>query len=266
MAPEPTAYLCSYPKSGRTWMRYALVELLDARYGLGGFDMKNMFELIPNRDGDGPAPSWTTPEDYRFADRPEVPFIVMSHLPWEPGFAELPVLFLARSPGDVLVSHYHHRTRHDGRLAGASLADFAADPDWGIADLVSYLASWQPHLEDPNVTVMTYERLKAQPLEAFGVVAAALGVQAGPQELQAALDASSVDRMRKVEEASGDWQPHAYDIDDPDARRVRKAKVGGWREEMDPQTVEALVAGIEGSPQARELLERLGLMPDVAAA
>ena len=55
MAPAPTAWLCSYPKSGRTWMRYALVELLAARYGLGEFDMKTMFELIPNQDGDGPA-------------------------------------------------------------------------------------------------------------------------------------------------------------------------------------------------------------------
>ena len=262
MASQPTAYLCSYPKSGRTWMRFALVHLMDSLYGLGGeFDMKNMFDLIPNRDGEEMTPAWKTPDNYRFTDRPEVPFLVMSHLPWEPDFAELPAVFLVRSPGDVIVSWFHHMTRHDGRLAGKSMIEFAADPDWGVPDLVSYLASWEPHLDDPNVTVVTYEQLRAAPVEAFGRLAAGLGIEATPAQLEAALEAASVDRMRKVEAQSGSWQPHDYDLADPDARRVRKAKVGGWLEEMDEETVALMISEVEASPQARALLERAELMP-----
>jgi hypothetical protein len=246
-------------------MRYALVNLLNSLHDLGGpFDLKNMFELIPNRDGDRMAPAWTTPEEYRFTNLPEVPFIVMSHMSWEPRFSGRPVVFLAREPGDVIVSHFHHRTRHDGRLNGMTLAQFAGDPDWGIADLVAYLSSWQPHLDDPDVTVMTYERLKAEPLGAFGHLVAGLGIEAGPKELQAALDAASIERMREVEARSGEWQPHSYDLNDPNARRVRKALVGAWREEMDDDTIALLLAEIEASPKARDLLERLDLMPGPA--
>ncbi len=242
-------------------MRFALVHLLDSAYDLGGgFDMENMFGLIPNRDGEGMTQPWKTPENYRYFDRPEVPFIVASHLPWEGEFGRLPTVFLARSPGDVVVSRYHHMTRHEGKFGG-SLAEFAADPEHGVPDLIAYLASWQPHLDDPNLVTVTYEQLKADPVDSFGRLTSGLGVEAELLSLEAALEAASVDRMRKVEAESGVGQPQAYDFDDPDARRVRKAKVGGWREEMDDDTIALLIAEIEATPPARELLEGLDLMP-----
>ncbi len=264
MAAQPTAWLCSHPKSGRTWMRFALVQLLDSLHGLdGGFDMLNMFGLIPNSDGEGKTQPTKTPDNYRYSDRSDVPFIVMSHLPWESPFSELPAVFLVRSPGDVLVSYYHHMNRHDGRFQG-TLDEFARDPEYGIPNIVAYLASWEPHLDDPNLTVATYERLKAEPVEEFGKLVSGLGIEAGTAELQAALDAASVERMRAVEARTGVGQPQAYDFEDPDARRVRKAKVGGWREEMDDDTIALLLAEIEASPEASQLLERLDLMPGPA--
>ena len=261
MATEPTAFLCSHPKSGRTWMRFALVQLIDNRYGLDDqFDMLNMFGLIPNSDGEGKTQPTKTPDNYRYADLPEVPFVVMSHLPWEETFAPLPVVFLVRSPGDVLVSFYHHMNRHVGRFQG-SLDEFVRVPEYGIPNLVAYLASWEPHLDDPNVTVVTYEGLTEDPVRSVGVLTAGLGIEADEGELAAALDAASVERMRAVEAESGVGQPQEYDFDDPDARRVRKARVGGWREEMDDDTIAQMMVGIEASPQARDLLERLDLMP-----
>lgn len=246
-------------------MRFALVHLLDSTYGLDGeFDMENMFGLVPNRDGEGRTQPWKMPDHYRYRDRPEVPFIVASHLPWEEEFGQLPTVFLARSPGDVVVSRFHHMTRHEGKFQG-SLAEFARDPEHGVPDLVAYLATWQPHLDDPNLTAMTYERLKADPVRAFGELVNGLGIEANPADLTAALEAASVDRMRKVEAESGVGQPQAYDFEDPDARRVRKAKVGGWREEMDDDTIALLIGEIESRPAARDLLEALDLMPGSAA-
>ncbi|MEX1218898.1 MAG: sulfotransferase domain-containing protein [Solirubrobacterales bacterium] len=259
----PNAYLCSYPKSGRTWMRYALVSLLDLRYELGGgFDMENMFGLIPNRDGEGATQPWKTPDNYQYADRPEIPFLIASHLRWEPAFAETPTVLLVRSPGDVVVSRYHHMTRHEGKFSG-TLAEFARSDQHGLPDLLAYLASWEPHLEDPGITVLTYEELKSDPVKAFGRLTRGLGLDFDRDSLEAALEAASVDRMRKVEAESGVGQPQAYNFNDPDARRVRKAKVGSWREEMEPETVELMVSEIEASPSARELLEKLGLIPEL---
>jgi ferric-dicitrate binding protein FerR (iron transport regulator) len=70
--------------------------------------------------------------------------------------------------------------------------------------------------------------------------------------------------MRKVEATSGVGQPQAYDFDDPDARRVRKAKVGSWREEMDDDTIATMLAEIEKYPAAREMLEELDILPGPA--
>ena len=261
MADSPTAWLCSYPKSGRTWMRFALVDLLDRRLDLGGeFDMENMFGLVPNSDGEGKTQPWKTPENYRFRDRSDVPFVIASHLRWEPAFSELPNVFLVRNPGDVVVSRFHHMRRHEGKFSG-SLAEFVGDREWGLPDLLGYLESWQPHIGDPGTTVVTYEALKADPVTSFGRLVGGIGIEASREELETALESASVDRMRKVEASSGVGQPQAYDFDDPDARRVRKAKVGSWREEMDDDTIAMMLAEIETSPAVREMLEELGIMP-----
>ena len=92
-----------------------------------------------------------------------------------------------------------------------------------------------------------------------------LGIESDRKAMEAALDAASVDRMREVESASGVGQPQAYDFDDPNARRVRKARVGSWREEMDDDTIALLIGEIESRPAARDLLEALDLMPGSAA-
>ncbi len=264
MADAPSAWLCSYPKSGRTWMRFALVNLLDRQYGLdGSFDMENMFGLIPYSDGEGKTQTWKMPDSYRFRDRPDVPFVIASHLRWKTAFSDRATVFLVRNPGDVVVSRYHHMNRHEGKFSG-SLAEFTLDPDWGLPDLLGYLESWQPHIHDPGTTVITYEALKSDPVPAFGRLVEGLGIEAGRGALEAALEASSVDRMRKVEATSGVGQPQAYDFDDPDARRVRKAKVGSWREEMDEDTIATMLAEIEKYPAAREMLEELDILPGPA--
>ena len=245
-------------------MRFALVNLLDRQFDIGeSFDMENMFGLIPNRDGEGKTQPWKTPGNYRFGDRPDIPFVIASHLPWEQDFAELPAVFLVRNPGDVVVSRYHHMTSHEGKFQG-TLAEFTRDPEWGLPDLLSYLESWAPHIDDPGLTVVTYESLKSDPVASFGRLVGGLGIESDRQAMEAALDAASVDRMREVESASGVGQPQAYDFDDPNARRVRKARVGSWREEMDDDTIAEMLAEIESSPGAREMLERLDILPGPA--
>lgn len=246
-------------------MRFALVNLLDRKFELASdFDMENMFGLVPNRDGEGMTQPWKTPDNYRFADRPEVPFVIASHLRWKPAFSGLPNVFLVRNPGDVVVSRYHHMRRHEGKFSG-SLAEFVGDAEWGLPDLLGYLETWQPHIGDPGTTVVTYEALKADPVAAFERLVGGLGIEASREELEAALETASVDRMRQVEAMSGVGQPQSYDFDDPDARRVRKARVGSWREEMDDDTIAMMLAGIEASPAVRKMLDELGIMPGPAA-
>lgn len=262
MNPPVAAYLCSYPKSGRTWMRFALVNLMSEVYGLDmDLDMENMFTVIPNDDGKDHTQPWKTLDKYAFPDRTDMPFVAMSHLCWDERFEEPRVLLLMRTPADSLVSRFYHMSRHAGQFGG-SIDEFARDEEYGVPGLVKYFASWEPHSEDPNVEVVTYEQLRADPSEPFRMIVDQLGIAATDEQLEAALAASTVEKMREVERASGVGQPNAYDRSDPQAMRVRKAKVGGWREELSPETVDYLMESFASSPAAMALLERYAIVPE----
>lgn len=266
MTPPVRAYLCSYPKSGRTWMRFALVNLMNEAYGLDmELDMENMFTLIPNDDGEGHTQPWKTLDKYAFPDREEMPFVAMSHLPWDERFAGPDVLLLMRTPADSLVSRFYHMSRHAGQFEG-TIDEFAHDEFYGVPGLVGYFASWEPHADNDNVEVVTYEQLRADPSGPFRRIVDQLGIEATDDQLAAALEASTVEKMREVERSSGVGQPIAYDRSDPQAMRVRKAKVGGWREELAPETVEYLMESFAASPPAMELLERYSIVPEVEPA
>lgn len=266
MTPPVHAYLCSYPKSGRTWMRFALVNLMNEAYGLElDLDMENMFTLIPNDDGEGHTQPWKTLDKYAFSGRDDMPFVAMSHLPWDERFLEPKILLLMRTPADSLVSRYYHMSRHAGQFKG-TIDEFAHDEIYGVPELVEYFASWEPHSEDANVEVVTYEELRSNPAGPFRRIVDHLGIEATDEELEAALAASTVEKMREVERSSGVGQPNAYDRSDPQAMRVRKARVGGWREELAPGTVDYLMESFAASPPAMELLERYSIVPQVEPA
>jgi len=266
MAPPVSAYLCSYPKSGRTWMRFALSNLINELCGLNlDLDMENMFGLIPNDDGRKQTQPWKTLDAYRFAQRSEVPFIAMSHLPWDERFAEPPIVLLMRTPADSLVSRYYHMSRHAGQFK-EDIDAFAHDPRYGVPGLVEYFASWEPHSEDHNVVAVTYEQLRTDPIGPFSRIVAQLGIEATQAQMERALELSSVDRMRDVERKSGVGQPNDYDRNDPQAMRVRKARVGGWRDELSTETVDYLLSAFAQSAAATVLLERYSIAPQAEAA
>ena len=257
----PEAWLCSYPKSGRTWMRFALANLIDDVYDLGvGFDTETMFQLIPNDDGADHTRPWKTIDKFAYGDREGLPLIAMSHLPWEARFSETPVVLLIRNPAASLVSRFFHVSRHAGRFDG-DLPEFARDEFLGVPGLISYFASWQPHVDDPNVEVITYEELRGEPVEPFGRIVSQLGIQADRAALEKALAAASVDRMRSVEKQAGVGQPNEYDRNDPGALRVRRAGTDSWREEIDPETLDFLIDSLEANPAATAMLDRFGLLP-----
>jgi hypothetical protein len=263
---QPDAWLCSYPKSGRTWMRFALANLMDDLFDLqSDVDTANMFRLIPNDDGPNKTRPWKTIENFAWGDRDGLPLIAMSHLPWRDGFSTNPVVLLIRNPAASLVSRFFHMSRHAGQFKGG-LPEFARDEFFGVPGIVSYFASWEPHADDPNVSVVTYEELRAEPLEPFGWIVRQLGIDADQAALERALEASSADRMRAVEKRAGVGQPNEYDRNDPEALRVRNTGSKSWRDEIDDETLDFLLRSLEADRAATSLLERFDLMPVESAA
>lgn len=257
---EVSGYLCSFPKSGRTWMRFALANYLVDRLDLPlEVDLQSMFSLLPNMDQVIPFPRKDR-SVYAFDDRPDVPLIMSSHLRFdEQLYPRAPIVLLLRDPRDVMVSQHLHKTRQDFTWEGER-KEFLRDPEVGIADLIAYLNSWAPHAHPPRTLVLSYERLRADPATGFGHLLDQFGIRVDVAAVDAALDAASVDRMRAVEMQAG-ISGHHHDRSDPEALRVRKAKVGGFGDYLDDDDLAYLAEACarELTPEAKDLLARFDL-------
>lgn len=261
-APVANGFLCSYPKSGRTWIRFAMAHLLNSIHDLRlDVDLGSLFKLLPNMDGPEADPGKDV-SAYAYAEQLDVPLLLSSHLPFEERlFSRRPIVFLLRSPLDVLVSNYFQKTRQDRSWDG-ELRAFVRDPGVGTPDLVRYLNRWADALTQPDVMVLSYEGLRADPEHGFIRLTAHLGVSCGPAEARAALAQASFPNMLASELRTG-VRGYDYDRRDPEARRVRRGRIGGYRDYLDVDDVRyvADVCAEQLSPAARAVLERHGLAP-----
>ena len=248
--------LASYPKSGRTWLRFILANYFDLAFGLGlAIDLHSMFQVIPNDQLDEVRGRGA----FRFARRPEMPFLLASHAPYRRAlFAGKRVLFMVREPKDLMVSAYFHKARHGGYAGG--IKAFLRDPADGLADYLRYSNRWADRLgAHPHLTI-SYERLAG---DTAGVVLAALElfeVSVDRAALGEAIERSRFERMRALEVAKG-LPGHRHDPGPAEGRRVRKGKIGGFRAYLDEDDVafvdQSCRAGL--SPAAQQLLAGVGL-------
>ena len=120
---KPVFYLCSYPKSGRTWLRFLLANYLNLFYQLGlDIDLHSYFSVLPNEGHD----SLRGIDTYRFPADARFPLLVSTHKTYtRQKFSEAErahVIFLLRSTPDVLVSWFFHCSRvlksYAGTLSG----------------------------------------------------------------------------------------------------------------------------------------------------
>jgi hypothetical protein len=228
--------LVSYPKSGRTWFRYILSCYFAESLGFSAApDLSAMFRFLPNLDwdrkrglpayGNGPAAAATFPL-----------VAVTHHCPDVGRASSMPVIFMLRDPRDVMVSRYYHATRRKHQFSG-DITAFIRDPDQGLPAWVKHTNDWAAALANRPHTIVSYERLRASPLEETGRVLAFLGQPVDRERLVRAIAAAEIDRMRDLEVQNG-IPGHIYDRSDPQALRARRGIVGGYREELSPDDLD----------------------------
>jgi alcohol sulfotransferase len=250
VARRADAILASYPKAGRTWLRYLLANYFNLAFALEVVvDFNTVFEIVPNRDLDRRRGL----KAWRYWNRRDVPLVAVTHEAYSWTWRR-PIIFVVRDPRDLMVSAFFHHTQHKHRFTG-DVSTLIRDRSLGIDDLITYLNRFAGGLAGRRHVVVSYEELSTDPIAAATKVLGFLQVPVDKGLLERAVAASSFEAMREAELTSG-IPGHDYDLADNDSLRVRRGKVGGFHDTLSEDDI----AYIEGrcrdalSPEAKRLL------------
>jgi hypothetical protein len=228
----------SYAKSGRTWLNAMISRLYHVRYGTPATQLINHDNF------------------QRF--NPAIPSVFFNHalggLEKTDNvklYLDRKVILLVRDPRDVAVSLWFHfakratageRTIH-GIPAGVtelSPRDFILREEVGLPSVVAFLERWLRNLElVPRSLLIRYEDLRAQPTAALKQVMDFVGGNFSEDEIAAAVAFCEFENMQKLER-TGFFETKKLapgDPDDSDSFKVRRGKVGGYRDYLSPEEV-----------------------------
>lgn len=224
------AFLISYPKCGRTWLRMLL-----GKYVIGENGVEDPLEILELTSAN---PDFRTLEvshdDYPQWKRADRIFTNKQ------AYADKRVIFLARDPRDVLVSYYFQYTRRGARqLANdrefnGTPSEFVRHEIGGLRSLVAFYNVWAKNRSVPaDFLLVTYEDMIKDAGSVLLRIVAFLGwPMRGGAWIEDIVAFGSFDNMRKLEEtnALNNERLKAPDNGDPESFKVRKGKVGGYRD------------------------------------
>ncbi len=237
----------SFGKSGRTWLRVMISHLFRVMYRLPenailGFDnFHNLNKAVPK--------IFFTHDNY-------IKDFTGDFDTKEPFYGKRVVL-LARDPRDVAVSQFFQWkfrikpskvtiNKYPPRGSDISLFDFVMGDNGGSMQAVNdYLNLWAREADKVAAFhLLRYEDLRARPQEELRRLLDFMQVDASDAQVDAAVEYSSYENMKKMESkqqfrlAGGRMMPR--DKDNPDSYKVRRAKVGGYRDYFTDEEVAAI--------------------------
>jgi hypothetical protein len=200
MMTRDIVWIASYPKSGNTWVRFMLCNLV---FGTQSSAVA-LNQLIP--------------------DVHEVPLaqlerggLCKTHFMYS---GALPLarrtagcLYIVRHPADVLVSNFHYAARAaaGGDPSPAAFDRYVeefvshrGDPRWvrlGMGSWEANVRSWIADRHEFPVQLLKYEDLERDPYPIAETLSRWLGTGASPERIAQAVADSSFERMRDIEEA-----------------------------------------------------------------
>jgi len=164
------------------------------------------------------------------------PLIMLTHSEFNYSlFKFKKIIFLIRSPLDVIVSYYFHNKKHHNRYEG-SIQTFVRDSVYGIKKWIKYINSWSDYLINSNAIIISYEQLHSSTQSILIDIIEYLGILVDLDCLQKAITLSKFDNMAKVE-IKDEIKGHVYDKSDIESRRMRKGKIGGYYDYLDNEDV-----------------------------
>lgn len=201
-------FLVSYPRSGSTWLRFLLGNLLT--YGTQTkIDFFSVRWMIPDVH---------VPEQRATLSALPSPRLIKSHSQLNPEYPR--VVYLVRDGRDVYASYYHYLSEQ-GQFEG-SFTEFLRRENLPYGLWHEHVESWLATQRDASLLLVRYEDLLAHPHDELERIAAFIDLDPSPAQVNHAVENSSLTRMRKIERTAG--RPYG----DPEYRFVRHGTTGRW--------------------------------------
>ena len=148
---------------------------------------------------------------------------------------------MIRDPRDVIVSSYFQATRRSGVFNG-TLSEFIRSEKHGIRKIITFLQGWYENRHVPAAWMLVrYEDIRADARPMLRAVLHFMGVQdVEDATVDAAVRFADFENLKKLE-TSGyfpgrDLSPAPGG--DEESCKVRKGKVGGYRDYLSPEDLE----------------------------
>ncbi|MGA7909623.1 MAG: sulfotransferase domain-containing protein [Candidatus Sulfotelmatobacter sp.] len=224
-------FVGSYPRSGSTWLRFMLLEILAGQ--ASGFSNTN--EMLPDvgRHQSG-AP--VLPGNGR---------LIKTHEPFRAQYRK--ALFLVRDPRDVALSEFafHRALGLAGDDFDAYLEQFLRASVNPFGSWISHTRSWLDAVDSGRAQVLhvNFERLKANSVPEVERIVDFLGMPEVKDRIPAAVANNSLARMKEKEKAKPQRTSKKGSF-------IRSGSAGGWQSALTPRQAQ-LVQQYAGNTLAR---------------
>jgi hypothetical protein len=259
-------WLASYPKSGNTWTRTFLHNLVHVTSGeaqvqqinqLNQFSMgsaaKNLFKQVlgfaPTEEHLDQIAAARARVQQHVADLVEGLIFVKTHqaLAVDRGHPTINfsvtagAIYIIRNPLDVAISYAHHIA---GSIDEAIDLMNTKNAETAVSDKQVYelYGSWSQHVlswtrkPHPAIYVMRYEDMLGEPQKTFGALAGHLLFKPGDSELADAIKRSSFEQLREQEEKDG-----FHERPKKAERFFREGRSGQWKDVLTPAQIQRIV-------------------------
>ncbi len=240
---EDDIFIVSYPKSGNTWMRFLLANLLNPDIHVG---FNNIETLAPD--------IYAHPN--RHLNRIGSPRLLKSHEYFDPRYRK--VIYIVRDPRDVAVSYWNHHIKFGIISSSDSKSDFIDRYTAGKLDpfgtWAEHVGSWLGAREmDKHFLLIRYEDMLSDPLTGAKRITRHLSLSLAHEEVIAAVEASSFKKMKHDEQRQGRlWLPIRNTSSD--LPFVRKGRAQQWMEDLEPHLIDRI------TDRFRHQMQRFGYL------
>lgn len=231
MSEKAIDYFISYPKSGRTWVRFMYLTYLELHFGL---IEKNVFE-IEEKLIHYWQPRWLhlgmAPSEKNFFY--SIGNINFNHL------AQCSCIWITRNIYDTLVSLYHHACHRSKIKYIGTISDFIRDPQYGALKICCFYAAMFNFISGSKILTISYEDMQKDRRDVLLKLLDFVKLVPNDDFVDQVVDKSSFENMKKL------GNSYAYkktwlaptDVSNLQSYKIRKGISGAYKEELSDEDI-----------------------------